>query len=63
MIIIITLFLYLSNFIFLYSNNQIKYIFKETISIYEIYKNHRDDKNRIVIILCKFNIRTKKTVN
>lgn len=44
MIIIITLFLYLSNFIFLYSNNQIKYIFKETISIYEIYKNHRDDK-------------------
>lgn len=46
MIIIITLFLYLSNFIFLYSNNQIKYILKETISIYEVYKNYRDNKKQ-----------------
>lgn len=41
MIIIITLFLYLSNFIFLYSNNQIKYILKEKISIYKIYRDNK----------------------
>lgn len=44
MVIIVTLFLYLSKFIFSHSKNPIKYIFEEIIFIYEIHKNYRGDK-------------------